>query len=272
MNDEPTIGSPPIPTIVEQPSPSCVSSWPIWYVSVPERETSPTDPFAEDLGRDDPDVRLPRRQRARAVRPDETHVAILDERVEPQHLVCRDALGDADDGRDPGADRLVHRIGGERGGDEDHRRVRGGLAHGGGDRVEHGDALDVLPALARSDARDDVRSVRAVPQPVEPSLGAGQALDDEPCVRSRRGSPSGRELHRATRAVEHRRLGLEVRERRVAQDRSAFLGIRPVEAHDDRKLEPHLLDRLQDPARNLVAARDATEDVEEDRRGPSRPA
>ena len=35
MNDEPTTGSPPIPTIVELPSPICVSSWPIWYVSVP---------------------------------------------------------------------------------------------------------------------------------------------------------------------------------------------------------------------------------------------
>ena len=44
MKDEPTIGSPPIPTIVELPSPSPVSSWPIWYVSVPERETSPIEP------------------------------------------------------------------------------------------------------------------------------------------------------------------------------------------------------------------------------------
>ena len=44
MNDEPTTGSPPMPTMVELPSPSCVSSWPIWYVSVPERETSPTFP------------------------------------------------------------------------------------------------------------------------------------------------------------------------------------------------------------------------------------
>ena len=41
MNDEPTIGSPPMPTIVELPSPSCVSSWPIWYVSVPERDDEP---------------------------------------------------------------------------------------------------------------------------------------------------------------------------------------------------------------------------------------
>ena len=33
-----------MPTIVELPSPSWVSSWPIWYVSVPDRETSPTPP------------------------------------------------------------------------------------------------------------------------------------------------------------------------------------------------------------------------------------
>jgi hypothetical protein len=44
MKDEPTTGSPPMPTIVEFPRPSCVSSWPIWYVSVPERETRPIAP------------------------------------------------------------------------------------------------------------------------------------------------------------------------------------------------------------------------------------
>ena len=44
MNDEPTTGSPPIPTIVELPRPIWVSSWPIWYVSVPDRETSPMSP------------------------------------------------------------------------------------------------------------------------------------------------------------------------------------------------------------------------------------
>ena len=33
-----------MPTMVELPIPRWVSSWPIWYVSVPERETSPTVP------------------------------------------------------------------------------------------------------------------------------------------------------------------------------------------------------------------------------------
>ena len=33
-----------MPTMVEFPSPSCASSWPIWYVNVPDLETSPTEP------------------------------------------------------------------------------------------------------------------------------------------------------------------------------------------------------------------------------------
>ena len=44
MKPDPTTGSPPMPTMVELPSPSCVSSWPIWYVSVPERLTRPIRP------------------------------------------------------------------------------------------------------------------------------------------------------------------------------------------------------------------------------------
>ena len=44
MNDEPTTGSPQIPTIVELRRASCVSSCPIWYVSVPDRETRPIVP------------------------------------------------------------------------------------------------------------------------------------------------------------------------------------------------------------------------------------
>ena len=44
MNDDPTTGSPPIPTIVDWPIPSWVSSCPIWYVSVPDLETRPTGP------------------------------------------------------------------------------------------------------------------------------------------------------------------------------------------------------------------------------------
>src|SRR4051794_10136130 len=44
MKCEPAIGSPPMPTIELLPKPRCASSLPIWYVSVPERDTRPTLP------------------------------------------------------------------------------------------------------------------------------------------------------------------------------------------------------------------------------------
>ena len=46
---------------------------------------------------------------------------------------------------------------------------------------------------------------------------------------------------------------------------TALLRVRPVEPDDDRKLDRHLLERCENPPRHLVAARDPTEDVEEDR-------
>ena len=44
MNDEPTMGSPPMPTTVLWPMPMSPISLEIWYVSVPERLTMPTRP------------------------------------------------------------------------------------------------------------------------------------------------------------------------------------------------------------------------------------
>ena len=51
MNEVPAIGSPPMPTIVELPKPRWASSLPIWYVSVPERDTS-GEPEVEAIHRD----------------------------------------------------------------------------------------------------------------------------------------------------------------------------------------------------------------------------
>src|SRR5437660_67386 len=62
MNEEPTTGSPPIPTIVEFPRPSCASSCPIWYVSVPERETRPNEPSRKIAAGMSPTVALPGRR------------------------------------------------------------------------------------------------------------------------------------------------------------------------------------------------------------------
>ena len=88
-------------------------------------------------------------------------------------------LGDADHGADPGVDRLVDRIGSKPRGHEDQRRVRAGVGDGFGNRVEDRHALDVLAALPRRDAGDEIRPVGAIAQAVEAALGAGQPLDDE---------------------------------------------------------------------------------------------
>ena len=51
----------------------------------------------EEVRRDDPDVGLARRQDAGAVRADQARAAALQVRVDAQHVVRRDALGDRDD-------------------------------------------------------------------------------------------------------------------------------------------------------------------------------
>src|SRR3954453_17640850 len=103
--------------------------------------------IAEDLRGNDPDVRLARRERAGAIRPEHRDPARADVVVDAQHVVGREPLGDADHGADAGVDGLVDRVGGEAGGDEDHRRVRAGLGDRVRNGVEDGHALDVRAAL-----------------------------------------------------------------------------------------------------------------------------
>ncbi len=181
MNDEPTTGSPPIPTIVELPRPSCVSSWPIWYVSVPERLTSPIAPSRKISAGMIPTFALAG-ESARAVRAQHRDPLRADVVVDAEHVVGGQALGDANHRLDSRVDGLVDRVGGEPRRDEDHRRVRPGLVDRLRDGVEDGDPLDVVAALPRSDPRHDLRTVVPVPHAVERALSPGEALDDEPCL------------------------------------------------------------------------------------------
>ena len=146
---------------------------------MPERLTRPDRSLGEDLGRDDADVGLPRREHAGAVGPDQRHPVSARELVEPQHLVHRDALGDADDRLQAGVDRLVERVGSEAGGHEGGggvgARLGDGLAHG----VEDRNPLDLLAAVPRCGAGDYLGPVGAVAQGVEGALAPGQVLDDE---------------------------------------------------------------------------------------------
>ena len=150
MNDEPTTGSPPIPTIVELPEAHLGELVADLVRERPRAADEPDPSLAQDLRRDDPDVRLAGRERARAIRAEQGDPLGPDVVVDPQHVVRGQALGDADHRLDPGVDGLVDRIRGEPRRDEDHGRVRARLVDRLGHRVEDGDALDVLAALARA--------------------------------------------------------------------------------------------------------------------------
>src|SRR5215212_880157 len=64
----------------------------------------------ENVARHYGNVRLLRREHARAVRPDERGVLVLDVAGHPHHVVDGDALRDAADGREPAVERLEDRI------------------------------------------------------------------------------------------------------------------------------------------------------------------
>ena len=149
---------------------------------MPERETRPTRPAANTSAGMIPTFALPGESTPGQFGPIIVTPRAPDVGAEPEHVVHRDVLGDADDGRDPGVDRLVDGVGREARRDEDERGVGARLGDRLGDRAEDRDALDVLAALARRHAGDDVRAVGAVAQAVEAALAAGQALDDEPRV------------------------------------------------------------------------------------------
>ena len=224
--------------------------------------------LGEELGGDDPDVGLAGREHAGAVRADQPDARPrLRLPVGRQHVVDRDALGDRDHRLDAGVDRLVDRGGGEAGRHEDHRGVGAGLVDGLLDRVEDRHAVDVLAALARGDAGDQVGAVVAVAEPVEAALAAGQAGDDElrvvadddahadPFASSTTCSAAPSIVFVVVEAVE---VGL-------GEQLQALLGVGAVEADDQRHVHVDPRVGLDDALGDLVAAGDAAEDVEQDR-------
>ncbi len=126
-----------------------------------------------------PTLALPGERMPGAVGTDEARAGVvaLEDVVDAQLVVRGDALGDRDDQLDAGGGRLEDRVGGEARRHEDHRRVRLHLGDGVGPAVEHGDALDVLSALAGGDAADDAGAVVAVVERVEGALAAGDPGD-----------------------------------------------------------------------------------------------
>src|SRR5262249_46464334 len=132
----------------------------------------------------DADLALARRDDAGTVGPDQAHRAsgrgdARQRSFDPDHVVGRDALGDARDHRDAGVGGFHDRVRREGGRHEDHRRVGAGLPHGLRHGVEDRDPLVHRSALAGSDAGHDLRAVLAARQRVEAALAAGQPLHQE---------------------------------------------------------------------------------------------
>ena len=152
----------------------------------------------------------------------------LEEVVDAQLVVGRDALGDRHDERDAGVLGLEDRVGREARRDEDHRRVGAGLAHGVVERVEDRDALDVLAALAGRDAGHHVGPVAAVVEGVELPLTAGDPRHAQARVLADDDAHLARHL-----GVLKDRLGL-----RAEPDRVAALRGEHVDRHDDHAQIP----------------------------------
>ena len=99
----------------------------------------PDSTLAMDGARDDADLGPAGRRRSGAVGPDQPGAAGTDQLHRRDHVEGRDALGDAEDGRDAGVGCLHHGIRRASGGHEDAGRVGARLAHRLGDGVEDGD-------------------------------------------------------------------------------------------------------------------------------------
>ncbi len=126
------------------------------------------------------------------------------------------------------------------------------------------------PAPGR-DAGDDLRAVLDHLLCVKAARAAGDALHQEPRVladeNAHRIRPS---LTRATAATTFCAPSAMVDAAWIAsplslEDLAPELDVRPLEAHDERHLEPELLGRRDDAVGDDVALHDAAEDVDEDR-------
>src|SRR6266508_4274454 len=140
-------------------------------------------PGHTDLPGDDPDVRLPRRDDAGAVRSNQRGRPASQVSHHLRHVPDGDALGDAHDESKIGIGRLVDGLRGESRRYEDQGGVRAGLGHRLGHRVEDRDALHVQTGLAGGHSGHHLGPICPVTQPVERALPASQSLyHDAGCV------------------------------------------------------------------------------------------
>ena len=126
---------------------------------------------------------VPGGDEAGAVRPDQAGLLTSDRALHADHVLDRNALGDAHGEIEAGVDALEDGVTREGWRHEDHgnggARGRGGLMDGIEDRNLVTGVLEKLAALAGGDARDDLRAVVEGQLGVFAAEGAGDSLDED---------------------------------------------------------------------------------------------
>ena len=131
-----------------------------------------------DRSRRDAELRLLGCQKTWAVRPDETCFPAFHVTAHLHHVENRDMLRDADNKIEVGVNRLHDAVRRKARGNVNDRSRRARSLHGICNRVEHGNALDLLTRLARRHACDDLRAVVEHLLRVERRRFARDALHD----------------------------------------------------------------------------------------------
>src|SRR5262245_15436911 len=159
----------------------------------------------EDLGGHDAHGRAAGADDPGAVGADQGLVAALELGVDAEHVVGRDALGDADDQVDAAVEPLQDRVGREARRHEDHGGVRGCRLDRVVDGVEDRDGIDRMAGLAGGHAGDDLGAVGLVAGRVEAAFAARDALDDQPGRRvdedAHAGAPASSTARRAAESM-----------------------------------------------------------------------
>src|SRR6185295_1223628 len=105
------------------------------------------------------DLRFIDRDDAWTVGPDQPDIFTTKRTLDLDHVIDRDALGNTDHELDAGIGSLQNRIGAKRRGYKNQRSVALRFLHGIEHRIEHRNAFDLLPRLARRHARNNLRPI-----------------------------------------------------------------------------------------------------------------
>ena len=141
------------------------------------------------------------------------------------------------------------------------------MFHRIGDRRVNRNTLDVRPGFPGVRPGDDFRAIVAVAQAVEAPLRSGQALHNDfgvfvgenrhywfPPASATAFCAASSMVRRADHAVGFILL----------EDGAAFGRVGAVDADDQRRVQIDVLERLDDPACDFIAACDAAENVDQD--------